>query len=114
MVKNLRIAAGAPERGGEPIGRVTAVPLFRSRYCLLTSTDAPLGNRDKVTWAEVAQVPLCLLTPDTQTRRIIEGLLRAAGGDPKISPQSGSMTVLYSHVRTGRRGHGLPARLAAV
>ena len=78
-----------------------------------TSTDAPLGNRDKVTWAEVAQVPLCLLTPDTQTRRIIEGLLRAAGGDPKISLESDSMIVLYSHVRTGRWASIMPARLAA-
>ena len=46
------------------------------RYRLLTSADAPLGNRDRVTWAEVAQVPLCLLTPDMQNRRIIDGLLR--------------------------------------
>ena len=29
-----------------------------------------------VTWAEVAQVPLCLLTPDMQNRRIIDRLLR--------------------------------------
>ena len=33
-----------------------------------------------MTWAEVAQVPLCLLTPDMQNRRIIDGLLRGAGG----------------------------------
>ena len=97
----------------EPTGRVTGVPLYRERYCLLTSTDAPLGDRDKVTWAEVAQVPLCLLTPDTQTRRIIEGLLRDAGGDPKITLESNSMIVLYSHVRTGRWASVMPARLAA-
>jgi len=113
LLENLEIDAGVTYLDGEPIGRVTAVPLYRERYCLLTSTDAPLGNRDKVTWAEVAQVPLCLLTPDTQTRRIIEGLLRAAGGDPKISLESDSMIVLYSHVRTGRWASVMPARLAA-
>ena len=113
LLENLEIDAGVTYLDGEPIGRVTAVPLYRERYCLLTSTDAPLGNRDKVTWAEVAQVPLCLLTPDTQTRRIIESLLRAAGGDPKISLESDSMIVLYSHVRTGRWASVMPARLAA-
>ena len=113
LLENLEIDAGVTYLDGEPIGRVTAVPLYRERYCLLTSTDAPLGNRDKVTWAEVAQVPLCLLTPDTQTRRIIEGLLRAAGGDPNISLESDSMIVLYSHVRTGRWASVMPARLAA-
>ena len=113
LLENLEIDAGVTYLDGEPIGRVTGVPLYRERYRLLTSTDAPLGDRDKVTWAEVAQVPLCLLTPDTQTRRIIESLLRAAGGDPKISLESDSMIVLYSHVRTGRWASVMPARLAA-
>ena len=44
----------------EPLGRVNSVPLYRESYRLLTSADAPLGNRDKVTWAELANVPLCL------------------------------------------------------
>jgi DNA-binding transcriptional LysR family regulator len=113
LLENLEIDAGVTYLDGEPIGRVTGVPLYRERYCLLTSTDAPLGDRDKVTWAEVAQVPLCLLTPDTQTRRIIEALLRDAGGDPKPALESNSMIVLYSHVRTGRWASVMPARLAA-
>ena len=66
-----------------------------------------------MTWAEVAQVPLCLLTPDMQNRRIIEGLLRDAGGDPTSTLESDSMIVLYSHVRTGRWASVMPARLAA-
>ena len=113
LLENLEIDAGVTYLDSEPIGRVTAVPLYRERYRLLTSTDAPLGDRDKVTWAEVAQVPLCLLTPDTQSRRIIESLLRDAGGDPKVSLESDSMIVLYSHVRTGRWASVMPARLAA-
>jgi len=113
LLENLEIDAGVTYLDIEPIGRVTGVPLYRERYRLLTSTDAPLGDRDKVTWAEVAQVPLCLLTPNTQTRRIIEGLLRDAGGDPKVTLESDSMIVLYSHVRTGRWASVMPARLAA-
>jgi DNA-binding transcriptional LysR family regulator len=113
LLENLEIDAGVTYLDIEPIGRVTGVPLYRERYRLLTSTDAPFGDRDKVTWAEVAQVPLCLLTPNTQTRRIIEGLLRDAGGDPKVTLESDSMIVLYSHVRTGRWASVMPARLAA-
>jgi DNA-binding transcriptional LysR family regulator len=113
LLENLEIDAGVTYLDNDPIGRASGVPLYRERYCLLTSTDAPLGDRDTVTWAEVAQVPLCLLTPDTQTRRIIEGLLRDAGGDPKITLESNSMIVLYSHVRTGRWASVMPARLAA-
>ena len=72
LLDNLEIDAGITYLGNEPLGRVTALPLYHERYRLLTSADAPLGNRDSVTWAEVAQVPLCLLTPDMQNRRIID------------------------------------------
>ena len=76
LLDNLEIDAGITYLGNEPVGRVNTVPLYRERYRLLTSADAPLGNRETVTWAEVAQVPLCLLTPDMQNRRIIDRLLQ--------------------------------------
>ena len=81
LLDNLEIDAGVTYLDNEPLGRVNAVPLYQERYQLLTAADAPLGDRERVTWAEVAQVPLCLLTPDMQNRRIIDGLLRAAGGE---------------------------------
>ena len=88
------------------------MPLYHERYRLLTSADAPLGDRKTVTWAEVAKVPLCLLTPDMQNRRIIDALLRAAGGEPQPTLQSDSMIVLFAHVRTGRWASVMPAQLA--
>jgi DNA-binding transcriptional LysR family regulator len=60
----------------------------------------------------VARLPLCLLTPDMQNRRIIDGLLRAAGGDAEPTLESNSMIVLFAHVRTGRWASIMPARLA--
>jgi DNA-binding transcriptional LysR family regulator len=113
LLENLEVDAGVTYLDNEPVGRVTTVPLYRERYCLLTSAEAPLGGRSKVTWAEVGEVPLCLLTPDMQNRRIIEGLLREAGGDPQITLESNSMILLYAHVRTGRWASVMPARLAA-
>ena len=57
-------------------------------------------------------MPLCLLTPDMQNRRIIDRLLRSAGGEPRRRWNSNSMIVLYSHVRTGRWASVMPAKLA--
>ena len=88
------------------------MPLYHEHYRLLTSADAPLGNRDTVTWAEVAQVPLCLLTPDMQNRRIIDRLLQGAGGESRPTLESDSMILLFSHVRTGRWASVMPAKLA--
>ena len=112
LLENLEIDAGVTYLDNEPLGRVNAVPLYHERYRLLTSADAPLGNRDSVTWSEVAQVPLCLLTPDMQNRRIIDGLLRGAGGESRPTLESDSMILLFSHVRTGRWASVMPAKLA--
>ncbi len=111
-----KISRSMPASPISTTSRSAASPACRfiaSAIACSLRADAPLGDRDKVTWAEVAQVPLCLLTPDTQTRRIIEGLLRDAGGDPKPALESNSMIVLFSHVRTGRWASVMPARLAA-
>ena len=112
LLENLEIDAGITYVENEPLGRVNTVPLYRERYRLLTSADAPLGNRDTVTWTEVAQVPLCLLTPDMQNRRIIDRLLKSAGGESRPTLESDSMILLFSHVRTGRWASVMPAKLA--
>lgn len=111
-LENLEIDAGLTYLDNEPLGRVTTVPLYSERYRLLVAADMPLGKREQVTWAEVAKVPLCLLTPDMQNRRIIDRLIREAGIEPNITLESDSMILLYSHVRTGRWASVMPAKLA--
>ena len=112
MLENLEVDAGLTYIDNEPLGRMRAVPLYLEQYRLLTSESSPLGDRDKVTWAEVARIPLCLLTPDMQNRRIIDNLLHAAGGRPDPTLESNSMIVLFSHVRTGRWASVMPEKLA--
>jgi len=112
LLENLEIDAGISYVENEPLGRVNTVPLYRERYRLLTAADAPLGDRERVTWTEVAQVPLCLLTPDMQNRRIIDRMLKSAGGDSRPTLESDSMILLFTHVRTGRWASVMPARLA--
>lgn len=112
LLENLEIDAGITYIENEPIGRVNIVPLYQEHYRLLTSVDAPLGDRDKVTWSEVAQLPLCLLTPDMQNRRIIDRLLKSAGAESRPTLESNSMILLYSHVRTGRWASVMPEKIA--
>ncbi len=112
MLENLEVGAGLTYIDNEPVGRVRVVPLYHERYRLVTAADAPLGDRESVTWAEVARIPLCLLTPDMQNRRIIDRYLRSAGGEPAPTLESDSMILLFSHVRTGRWASVMPAKLA--
>ncbi len=113
MLENLEVDAGITYVDNEPLGRARSIPLYTEQYRLLTSKNSPLGGRDSVTWAEVSRIPLCLLTPDMQNRRIIDKLLRDAGGaDPEPTLESNSMIVLFSHVRTGQWASVMPEKLA--
>lgn len=112
LLDNLEVDAGLTYLDNEPVGRVNTVPLYIEEYRLLTAPTGVLGNREKVTWAEVGEVPLCLLTPDMQNRRIIDGLLRAVGREPSPTLESNSMIVLFAHVRTGKWASIMPSKLA--
>jgi len=57
-------------------------------------------------------VPCVLPTPNCRDRRIIDGLLRGAGGNPQPTLESNSMIVLFAHVRTGRWASVMPSKLA--
>jgi DNA-binding transcriptional LysR family regulator len=109
---NLEIDAGVTYLDNEPIGRVTAIPIWREGYRLLTAADSELGERDTVTWREVGRLPLCLLTPDMQNRRIVETLLKEAGAAPAPTLESNSTVVLFAHVRTGAWASIMPQTFA--
>ncbi|ABS68711.1 MULTISPECIES: LysR family transcriptional regulator [Xanthobacter] len=111
-LENLEIDAGLTYLDNEPLGRVNTVPLYRERYRLVTSPQSRYGERDAVTWAEVAELQLALLTPDMQNRRIVDNLLAAAGASHKPTLESNSMIVLFTHVRTGLWASVMPAMLA--
>src|SRR5258705_5520970 len=112
LLETLEVDAGLTYIENEPIGKVRTIPLYNESYRLLTSPDAMFGDRDEVTWKEVGQVPLCVLTPDMQNRRIIDRALRSVGAEATPSLTSNSLLVLYTHVKTGRWASVMPAKLA--
>ncbi|HMM63481.1 MAG: LysR family transcriptional regulator [Mesorhizobium sp.] len=111
LLGNLEIDAGITYLDNEPLGRVASVPLYEERYRLITSAGNPLSDRDRVTWAEVSRLPLCLLTPDMQNRRIIDQHLADAGVQVRPTLESNSMIVLFSHIRTGKWSSIMPLNL---
>lgn len=112
QLDNLEIDAGITYLENEPLGRVTTVPLFREHYYLVTTAQGAAAGRDSVTWAEVAELPLCLLTQDMQNRRIINQHLGEAGADATPGLVSNSVIALMSHVRSGDWATILPMKTA--
>jgi DNA-binding transcriptional LysR family regulator len=113
LLENLEIDAGVTYLDHEMNGRIASMPLYRERYHLIIAADSPLCGQKTVTWAEVADVPLCLLTPDTKLRRMIDDMIHDAGREPKVALESNSLILLHAQVRTGRWATVMPARLAA-
>ena len=100
--------AGVTYLDNEPLTGVRAIPLYRERYFLFTSAAGLFRGRQSVSWREVAETPLCLLTPDMQNRRILNGHFREAGAEPRPSVETNSVLTLCSHLRSGEWSSVLP------
>ena len=111
-LENLEVDIGISYVDSEPPPRFETIRIYDERYVLLVAPESQLAKRDQVTWAEAGQLPLCLLTPDMQNRRLIDRHLEEAGVQQKPTLESNSMLVLYAHVRSGEWASILPSRLA--
>jgi DNA-binding transcriptional LysR family regulator len=114
LLANLEIDAGLTYLDNEPLGKVSAIPLYREKYCLLTTKANELAKRRSVTWAEVASIPLCLLTQDMQNRRIIDRHLQQAGATASAKLESNSMIVQFAHIQTGQWSGIMPEKLTGI
>ncbi|HWJ09941.1 MAG TPA: LysR family transcriptional regulator [Nocardioides sp.] len=97
-LNDFEVDAGMTYVDGEPLGKVRVVPLYRERYVFLTPADGELGSAETVSWAEAAAAPLCLLTPDMQNRRIIDGHLADTGVEPTVVVETDTVSAIYAHV----------------
>jgi DNA-binding transcriptional LysR family regulator len=76
------------------------VPLYEERYIVLASADQlPAG--DVMTWADAAQLPLALLTPDMRIRQVIDTAFAESGVTVSPQVETDSVASLYAHVGVG-------------
>jgi DNA-binding transcriptional LysR family regulator len=111
-IENLDLDAGITYLDNEPLGRVAQVPLYTEFYRLLCAPGTALAKRESITWSEVANEPLCLLTADMQNRRIVNQHLLESGARVVPSVESNSTIALVAHVRTGKWVSVVPMKLA--
>lgn len=116
--------AGITYLDNEPLSGVRGVPIARERYVLYVHRSDPLAGRAGITWREATDLRLCLLTPDMQNRRIIDGAFAQAGVAPRPRIESDDIVPLWEHVAQGdwctigptswRDGGALPEEIVAV
>ena len=96
-IDNFDIDVGLTYLDNEPLAHVIAKPLYAENYVLLTRADSELARHDTIAWQEAAGLNLCLLTPDMQNRRIIDGIFRSVGKAPAPVMETNSIFNLLSH-----------------
>ena len=113
-IDDFELDIGLTYLDNEPLERVRTAPLYREEYILLAPNKGPFADRSTVTWSEAATVPLCLLTPDMQNRRIIDGIFRAVGATPRPTLETNSIFNLCSSVSAGHWSSIMPKALLQV
>lgn len=101
-IGEFRIDAGITYLDNEPLGHsdeLVTEPLYVESYRLFIPSDHPWAERESVSWHDASSLPLILLTPDMQNRRIVDGAFLHANSLPISEIETNSVITLWSHVR---------------
>jgi DNA-binding transcriptional LysR family regulator len=93
--------AGLTYLDNEPLADVDTLGLWRERYLVVGSPEQIGTNTTTITWAAAAALPLCLLTPDMQHRRIVDAAFASAGAAPVAVIETDSISTLVAHADAG-------------
>jgi DNA-binding transcriptional LysR family regulator len=110
-IEEFELDLGLTYLDAEPIDRVKTKPICVEEYMFLTPANSELADKNKVSWREAATAPLCLLTPDMQNRRIIDGVFLSVGERPIPAVETNSIFNLVSHVSAGPWSAIVPRQL---
>ena len=100
---NFEIDLGITYLDNEPMPRVKSAPLYREQYCLVSAMPEQRKQRaTTISWRDAAELPLCLLSPDMQNRRIIDAAFAAAGSQPTPQIETNDLADIGLHVKTGK------------
>lgn len=80
---------------------VHMVPLYQERYVLLSPAEMLGSGAATMTWAQAAQLPLALLTPDMRDRQIIDKAFADHGITVSPQVETDSVASLFAQASAG-------------
>jgi DNA-binding transcriptional LysR family regulator len=75
--------------------------LYDEFYYLVAPVEHGISNLEAISWNRAGQLPLCMLTPDMQNRRILDRVFASVGATPRTVIETDCALALCSHVRPG-------------
>ena len=101
QLRNFELDAAIAHFGPDDQSGLEVVPLYEEQYVLLVSGEQLVPAVRTITWAEAAQLPLALLTPDMRFRQSIDKAFASSGAVAAPQVETDSVASLYAHVATG-------------
>lgn len=100
-LNNSHFDVGVTYLGENPLGRLETLPLYDEQFALLIPDRGWAEGRTSMTWAEAAGLSLCLLSPSTHERQVMNKAFANCGVTPKPRLESESILNLVFHVMQG-------------
>ncbi|MBK0325913.1 LysR family transcriptional regulator [Rhodobacteraceae bacterium F11138] len=82
-------------------GPDTIERLYDESYVLIAPDHLAPRQTGQATWAEAAQLPLCLLTPDMRNRQFVDDVFRRIGVRPTVVMEANGFTAVLVQVAGG-------------
>jgi DNA-binding transcriptional LysR family regulator len=101
QLRDFELDAAIAHFGPDDQSGLEVVPLYEEQYVLLVSGEQLVPAARTITWAEAAQLPLALLTPDMRFRQFIDKAFAESGAVAAPQVETDSVASLYAHVATG-------------
>jgi DNA-binding transcriptional LysR family regulator len=101
QLRDFELDAAIAHFGPDDQSGLEVVPLYEEQYVLLVSGEQLVPPTRTITWAEAAQLPLALLTPDMRFRQAIDKAFASSGAVAVPQVETDSVASLYAHVATG-------------
>ena len=90
----------------------TTVKLYEERYVFIAPKSLMVSKEKQITWAEVAQIPLCLLTQNMKNRQLIDRHFLDLGISPSIVTEASDFTAVLAQVAAGNAATIAPESVA--
>ena len=88
-------------------GLLRAEPLYDERYVLLVPSSLATGQKE-ISWSAAAELPLILLEPEMQNRRILDEIFEEVGAEPTVVAETDGFTAAITMAVEGMGATVLP------
>ena len=106
-IEDGKFDAGITYSEGVSDDLVTADEITTEEYVLVAPKTMVAESAEEITWAKTAELPLTLLEPEMQNRRIIDRIFEDVGVSPQVAFESNGFNAAIIIALSGRcRGGG--------